>query len=214
MNEVEARGLLARARREPLAVFDSASDALERAGSDSRVRAIVLRALTVAGLMTEGAAVSTEFGEMSLVAARESGDPVLTVESILSLSTALAFGGENHRAFELLDEARRISSGNLNAEVVFQIGTLKARAGFSDEARSLYSEALPVFVESKDDESIAMTLHNRGMINLYAGDLDQALDDFLRAREIETRLGLGPAVAGVDHNIGVATALKGDLPTA
>lgn len=214
LNEVEARELLARARREPLAVFDSGDELLRRAGDDARIRAIVLRALTVAGLIAEGAVMSAEFGERSLAAARDSGDSDLVVESILSLSSALAFGGDNGRAFELLGEARGMSSGNLNAEVIFQIGTLKARAGFSDEARALYSEALPVFVEFDDDESIAMTLHNRGMINLYAGDLDQALDDFLRAREIETRLGMGPAVAAVDHNIGLATALKGDLPTA
>lgn len=214
MDELEAREVLARARREPLAVFDSGSEILRDAGDDPRIQAIVLRALTVAGLTAGGTAVSAEFGERSLAAARRSGDSDLTVESILSLSTALAFGGDNVSAFELLEEARGMSSGNLNAEVIFQIGTLKARAGFSDEARALYSEALPVFVEFDDEESIAMTVHNRGMINLYAGDLDQALDDFLRAREIESRLGLGPAVAAVDHNIGVATALKGDLPTA
>jgi tetratricopeptide (TPR) repeat protein len=208
------RELIDLAHRDPGKTLELGAAILKRPDNDPRSLALAHRAMAVASRASDSTLNSLQHARDSLAAAEKSDDETLIVESMMTLGGSLAFAGDNFAALEILEDAKNRSSGHLAAEVRFQIGTVHARIGETALARQLFSEALPVFVEAKDDQSVAMTLHNRGMINLKAGAIDEALADFQRAREIEERLGMQSALAAVEHNIGVATAYAGDLPAA
>lgn len=210
-----ARRLVAHALEDPQRVLHEADTALrESLASDHETRSLLLRALALAARTAIGADSSVEHAECSLSEARLAGSDELVVDSALTLAGSLALQGNNEGAVEVLGEAGSIARGVKAAQVRFQLGSVQARRGLSTEAHALYSEALPVLKEHNEDWFVAMTLHNRGMLSLYAGNIDEALDDFYSARDLEIQLGLEAPLAAVEHNIAAAIAASGDIPRA
>jgi tetratricopeptide (TPR) repeat protein len=159
-------------------------------------------------------AMSIRYGEQSVAHARLSGDPALVSKSLMSLAGSAALSGDNVRAIRTLDEAMLGADPYLRAEIEFQRGATIGRMGNAVGALACYSAALPVFEHEADRESQAMTLHNRAMVQISLGRLDDAEYDLLRARPMGEALGSGFLVAGVDHGLGVVAALRGDIPRA
>ncbi|MGI9609375.1 MAG: CHAT domain-containing protein, partial [Acidimicrobiia bacterium] len=81
-------------------------------------------------------------------------------------------------------------------------------------AMDAYASALPLFEEAGDQESIAMTLSNRGLLELGRLDLDNAKQDLEEALRIDTELGNEVESAAGNHNLGAVAAKRGDLPEA
>ncbi|MGH8914479.1 MAG: CHAT domain-containing protein, partial [Acidimicrobiia bacterium] len=132
----------------------------------------------------------------------------------MSLAGSMAFSGDNAGAFQILEEASELAGGLLLAEIEFQRGTLLARIGERKASLACFSRAMPIFEQHHDLESIAMTLHNRAMVQISSGDPIAAEEDLLRARAIYAEDHSDADVAYADHALAIVASLRGDLPHA
>jgi tetratricopeptide (TPR) repeat protein len=91
-----------------------------------------------------------------------------------------------------------------------QLGLLCLRTG--DVERSMEAFARAVDLLPADGEPIGTVLLNRGDVHLQRGDAQAAIDDFSAAREHLARAGgLEVLKAKVEHNLGYARLLSGDI---
>ncbi len=181
---------------------------------DHVARSMTLRALGISARLSADMTESIAYGEQSVAEAVVSGDPALRSAALMSLGGSLAFAGDTSGAFRTLDQAARYAEGLLLAEVEFQRGSVLGRLGDTTRALASFARALPVFEEHGDRESMAMTLHNRAMVQIDVGNLGDAEDDLRRARSIDALDHREIGVAGIDHGLGVVASMRGDIPLA
>jgi tetratricopeptide (TPR) repeat protein len=211
----EPRALLELAQSDPRKALEMGSTLIHRLPSgDHASRSTTLRALGIAARLGADMADSLDYGEQSVTEATKAGDGSLRSEALMSLAGSIAFSGDNLGAFRALDEAASAADSFLLAEIEFQRGTILGRMGEMTRARACYSRALPVFEDHDDRASIAMTLHNRAMVQISAGNLADAEGDLIRAREIDAQDQREVRVAGEEHGLGMVASLRGDIPLA
>ncbi|MEX2250845.1 MAG: CHAT domain-containing protein [Acidimicrobiia bacterium] len=207
--------LIDRARIHPRRTLVDGNLLLNTLGSsDHRARAIVLRALSIAGRYATTIRESISYAESAVSEAEAAADLELGARARMTLAGSLALAGENARADAVLEEASATATGLLAAEIDFQRGSVLSRMGESTRALETYGAALPVFLEHDDQESVAMTLHNQALLKLNAGDIAGAELDLRRASDLYEGIGQIVPRAFVDHNLGMVAARRGDIPTA
>jgi len=211
----DPRRLMELAQSDPAAVLELGPMVMSGLAPDNHTaRSMALRALGIAARLGADMNASLRFGEQAFAEAVAGGEPLLQSEALMSLSGSLAFAGDNSRAFQLLDQAAETASTLLLAEIEFQRGTILGRMGEALTAIAHLSKALAVFEEHSDRESIAMTLHNRGMVQIAAGSLVEAEADMRRALMIDAEDQREIGVAGEIHGLGLIASLRGEIPVA
>ena len=91
-----------------------------------------------------------------------------------------------------------------------QLGLLHMRAGDTDRAMDAFARAVELL--PADGEPIGTVLLNRGNVHLQRGEAPAAILDFSAARDHLARAGgLEVLQAKVEHNLGYARLLTGDL---
>lgn len=92
-----------------------------------------------------------------------------------------------------------------------QLGLLHMRRGDSESALAAFSSAISLI---DDDELAGRAFLNRGNLHLDVKDPRAALDDLGHARECFRRAGATETLGKVEHNLGYAHLLIGDLIAA
>jgi len=211
----DPRRLMELAQSDPATVLELGPKVISGLASDDHVaRSTTLRALGVAARLGGDMSASLRFGEQAVTEAVAGGEPVLRAEALMSLGGSLAFAGDNSRAFQMLDRAAETTSTLLLAEIEFQRGTILGRMGEAFTAIDHLSKALAVFEEHADRESVAMTLHNRAMVQIAAGSLVEAEADMRGALMIDAEDQREIGVAGEVHGLGLIASLRGEIPLA
>lgn len=207
--------LLELAQSDPRSALNRGSALLRRVPSnDHDVRSITYRALGIAARLASDMGDALDYGNRAVSEADKSGDNSLRSQAMLSLAGSMAFSGDNSGALALLDNARENADRAIGAEIEFQRGTILGRMGENRMALAAYSTALPVLEDLGDRRLVAMTLHNRAMVELSGGGLADAEADLTRALQIDHEDGRSVGVAGIEHGLGLIAALRGEIPLA
>ena len=210
-----ANSLLTVARDTPREALEAGDQLLQRLDpSDSVNRAVVFRAMAIAARSAADNTLSISYARRALIEAQVAGDLDQLTKASLTLAGSLALAGENEAALEILGIASDTADGLLAAEVDFQRGAVLGRMGELARALESYAEALPIFLLHDDQESVAMTLHNSGLVYLYRGDLTEARGTLEEALRYEILIGSAIWAASTIHNLGMVAAYGGDVPEA
>ncbi len=210
-----ARRLVTEARGSPKRVLAEGAellDALDR--TEHATRSIILRAMGLAARWAATLGDSIDYLEGAADAAGRADNPVLAAEARLSLSGSQAIAGDMTAALETLQVARSVDDPAMAARADFQLGSIHARMANRKEALAAWDQALPAFEASGDRMRQAMTLHNRGHLLVYSGDLDMAERELTLARDIFDDLGIRAEAAGAQQNLGLVALYRGDIATA
>ena len=184
------------AREAPLDALGQGRDLLESLEPlDHTRRAEVLRTMSIAARFTSTSDDSVLLARSALVEARESGFDDLLTQVSITLSGSLALAGENDEALDVLDRLAP-STEALLAEIEFQRGAVLSRIGDYGTALASYEIALSIFRASQDQESLSMTLHNIGLLNMYRNDLDVAESSLREAMDVHASDGSRRLVRG------------------
>jgi tetratricopeptide (TPR) repeat protein len=209
---MKSEEFLAMARSDPEAALRLGKSMLDSLDSDTEQRAAVYRALGIAARVAGTMAEAIAFGERAVAEAEASGDDVLNVEALVTWAGSVAMAGDTTTALRKLDDADRLHVEATKGLIWFQRGTVFTISGDTVAALDAYTRALPLFRRARDDESVSATLHNRGLLQIYAGALGKAESDLLSARTFHEKSGDFTAIAGVDHNLGLLAWYQGDIP--
>ena len=205
----EAQSLLETARRSPRDALTQGAPLLQGMDPDDHVsRATALWAIALAARSAGDNRLSISCAKDGIAEAGRAGDGELAGKISVTLSGSLALAGDNAQALEILGALLEVADGQAAAEIEFQRGAVLSRMGEMSSALRSYSVALPIFKVHRDHESIGMTLHNSGLLHVYAGELDlaqSALEDALR---IHTNLGNSAWAAAAQHNLGMVAACE------
>ncbi|SOD72365.1 CHAT domain-containing protein [Jatrophihabitans sp. GAS493] len=109
--------------------------------------------------------------------------------------------------------AEYIDHNELRALVHGNRGLLNVRAGRLVAARDELDSAVNL-LEHVSALDRCYFLSNRGIVNLYLGDLRQSEGDLTKAAELAAAAGLKEFEAGALHNLGYLSFLQGNLPSA
>ncbi|MFD6177922.1 MULTISPECIES: CHAT domain-containing protein [unclassified Isoptericola] len=124
-------------------------------------------------------------------------------------------GAERDVVLDLLDAAQVLASGARDESMVAVVqghrGLQLMRMGDLAQARAELDAAL---VGIMDERDLVPVLINRGWLCLETGELDVAVRDLERARELAHRVGETAVELMAEHNLGYARYLGGDLPAA
>ncbi len=209
------RGLVELARTDPRSALTAGAELLGSISHDEHAdRSLVLRALGIAARGGSTLSEAISFGSEAVTEAELSGENDLIAEALMTLAGSMALSGDNDRALALLERAGRVASGRVAAQIAFQKGSVLLRLGEAGPALDCYDLSLRFFKRHPDPVFEAMILNNRGMIHLRGGKTSRATDDLTRARTTYDNLGYWFEVAAVDHNLGLAAAMVGDIPQA
>jgi len=182
--------------------------------SDHETRSIVLRAMSIAARIARSMDDSVTHGRASVDEANLTHDPRLRALAMTTLAGSLAFQGRTKAALDLLDGAVAIAPRSELGIVHGQRGLVLSTRGEPDDALAAYSEALPLLEENGDPAQVAITLHNRGLLEVLRGDLVGAESDLLAARKLHIECGQTHLLVGAEHNLGLLAAYRGDIPEA
>jgi tetratricopeptide (TPR) repeat protein len=211
MDEGAAAKLLELARADPRHALEQAEKALSGAPLDDAVASIVLRAMGDAARWVRTIAASVDWLEQAVQRARSAGRPDLVREAQLTLAGSYHLGGDLAAALRTLDTAAAGASPDMLAKIEFQRATIMAREGQTDAALHAFDLALTHFEAVGDQRFAALTLGNRGMVNLERGYARAATVDLERAQQGFRRLGIAASVAWMEHNLGRAAGARGDV---
>jgi tetratricopeptide (TPR) repeat protein len=127
----------------------------------------------------------------------------------------LTLHGYPQWSMELLQELD-IEKINETAQSVacIRIGTLNKDFGKYDNALSLYKKAYEISKKNNDDNNIAASLHQIGMIYQLKGDYDAALKQYEKSLEIKEKIGDIKSASSSLHQIGMIYQYKGDYDAA
>jgi len=211
-----AEELLERARADPLQVIDEGPVLLESLPSDQfEERAIVLRALSVATRIASRVDESIGYARRAAEVAVNGDLDEQRWMALLTLAGSYAVKGDMALAMEVIDGALdQCSDPQLRARFQFQRGYVEMTEGRSLDALSDFRESLPTFEDSGDRQSVLLTLQNVGRVLVSMGDLDSADESLGRALAIASADGNRSAVAGIEQNLGLSAAYRGDIPAA
>jgi len=141
------------------------------------------------------------------------GDDELWAGAGLSMAGTLVFQGRIDDAKQLLRRCISRSSGDTHAEAIYQLGTTHAQAFEFDDALAHYDRALPLMRALDRPAWEGDLLGNRGVINIYQGNYDDAIADLDAALELQ--VDQGPALYSLQRdNKAYALQLRGDIAEA
>jgi len=168
------RGHLAEARRALEAALAASHDAptpLRRRG---------LTAAASVCLLQGDYAEATHFAELSLAAARETGEERLIANGLSNLGAIVLAAGEIERAGALLDEAvslaRTIDDTRILALALNNLGDHALTCADYGRAEPLFAESLALLQQRGDTSNVARSLFNLGAVALMTGRLADAQD--------------------------------------
>ena len=213
MDEQSAVDLVARARSEPGAGYAQLRDVLDGESSDE-ILSILLRGLGEVTRWVTTVDESAEYLERAIAHARAAGREDLVCQAMLTMSSTRLLAGDAAAAMDALEEAGRIATGRLQAQVEFQRGLVLGREGHADEALAACDRALPIFEKFGDWYFAALTRNNRALIRLERGEARSTRADLIAARDALDAGGQAASVAWLTHNLGRVAGRLGNVPDA
>lgn len=112
-----------------------------------------------------------------------------------------------------LEEAREASHPLLRADAMLNLANLRVRRQ-DPTAKDLYEEALSIYYGYNNEEGIAITLTNYGMLFHQSGRSEEALDTLTRAAGIFDSIQQTRSKGIVLHKIATVQLALGDLASA
>jgi tetratricopeptide (TPR) repeat protein len=138
-------------------------------------------------------------------------DDVLSADIDVTLAGSLAVAGRVDEGYLLVRDAGERLPDDLKPHAWVQEATFAARQGDLDGAFDLFERAELALTETGEMRWLGKLLNNRGLICVYVGQVDRAMDDLRGAIEIYSTLGSDTALAEANHNLGFANVERGDL---
>lgn len=215
-----ARDLAEQALRGYLSDPGAARDAAERAYDlakverDWPVAALAQRALgLVAGHLSDSGAAAEHLRRAVRLAIR-GGDREATAAARSDLAYVLMRQGKGRAALEQVEQARSLLPLAKSGELLMMQAMLLKSLGWWEAALDIYRQALPGVRAAGDPQVLARLLGNRGVLQLYRGQLVAAERDLLEADLLLGELGQDLHRAITLHNLGYLSALRGKVPAA
>lgn len=208
--DVRASRLLDQARSEPAEVLAKAVAVVDEL-SDSDSISVAYRALSIAARSAGTLKQSVAYAR---IAADVAERPSIRFEAEGALAGSVAMSGDVPRAMEILRSAAAEAFGTAAAKLECQRGAIATSAGDYETALQAYDKALPIFRLNEDPDSIAMVLHNQGFLLTHLDRLDEAEKVLTEVRVVEEVAGHLLEMSGVDHDLGLLAAYRGDIPEA
>ncbi|HET6874610.1 MAG TPA: CHAT domain-containing tetratricopeptide repeat protein [Acidimicrobiales bacterium] len=143
-----------------------------------------------------------------------SGDPEAAARATVSLALERIDTARFDEAIDLLDAAHRNLSGGEAARAVAQKALALQRSDRVTDALSTWDQAIDEFTRAGMPIERAVALQNRGIVQIYRGDLDAAEADLDQAGQTFRHNGQEIRAVEVVHNLGLVDARRGDLPSA
>jgi len=208
--------ILNRAWVDPRSAMDEAVSYLDSIGEvDHRERAITYRAMSLAARAINQIDESIEFARRGAEIAAVAGEEEARLLALLTLSGSLAMSGRMDEALRLIESTLETCHDRLlRAKFHHQRGVVLKNLGLLDEALGAFGRALPVFREVEDLQSVTLSLQTIGEIHTLVGRFPEAEKDLTEAMSIARQLGQNASVPGLEHNLGLLSAYRGDLPAA
>jgi predicted ATPase len=166
------RGHIAEARERLERALEAADDV------DAALRRRALTAASSMALIQGDYAAATRLGEMSLAAARETGEERLVANGLSNLGAIVLAAGDQARAGELLESAvalgRQVGDSRILAMALNNLADHALTVGDYQRAEPLFDESLNLLREHGDTANVARSLFNLGAVALRLGRIDDA----------------------------------------
>lgn len=180
-----------------------------------RDRAITLRAMSLSARFTNQIDQSIGLAERAAAAARSGGHDDLTGLALLTLSGSLAISGQTEQALSVIEAAEdETDDDEMLARLSFQKGAVLTNVGRVDESLGTFRAVLPVFRKLGDTRSLVLVLNRLGSNLVTVGGLEEAESYLREALDLAMETDDQASIPGIEHNLGVLAAHRGDLPGA
>ena len=176
--------------------------------------AMALRAVGLAARNLGDIERSLEALTQGVELAESIDDAVLAAQVQTTLGPTLLYAGRSDEAIAVLEAAAGALEGVDRAKALSQLGGVMARMTRFPEAAEILEKAAGEFEAAGDDEWLAHVLTNLGLVNAYASDLNDALRNTLRARDIYDSIGHSYRVGNTTHNLGFIAMKAGRIGEA
>lgn len=182
---------------------------------DSRNRSIVLRALSLASRHAGKLQQSIDYARRSVELAGEADLEALRLMGLLTLSGSMAIAGRITGALEIIEDTLpTIRDRHIEARFTFQRGAVLSVLDRPSEAVEAFEAVLPVFRDLDDKPALDLVLDHLGQNLTSLGRLDEAEAYLEEALVLATEMGELVSIAGIEHNLGLLAAYRGDIPSA
>ena len=145
-------------------------------------------------------------------------------ETVMRIANAIAFPGLlDIRGYwdqamkwgeRAIDAARRIDAKWHIGRFSDGTASFHRQRGNYEEARSLYEVAIGVAKELGDDQGLAASLHNLGIVAQHQGHYQKAKELYNQSLEIKRSLGDQAGIASSLHQLGIIAQLQGHYQEA
>ena len=142
------------------------------------------------------------------------GFPEAAAEARMALMGTLAYSGDYSGALREGDRAAGVLQGVARARLEMVRAKIHAHQGRLDEAVRGFQRALPVLRTAGDRLSEACAYEGRAMTHYLRGAFTASESDLRRAEALLVDLGETRRAAGTRVHLGMAVALRGDIPEA
>lgn len=185
-----------------------------RTPDEARAYAVAQRAAALA-LRSLGTPIDAERRlRRALVATRDRADAETVAEIQMTLAFILLDLGRTRSALASVDQSLGVLRGLKAARARTMRALALQRAQRPREAFAEYAAALPVLRRHHDDDWTARLKHNRALLHLELGEVEQAVKDLQWVRDHDLSEGRAVDAADALFNIGIARTLNGDIPSA
>ncbi|GIF53999.1 CHAT domain-containing protein [Asanoa iriomotensis] len=188
--------------------------AAARRSGDPAAAAITQRAWGHALLQTGEMDDAIRHLRSAITHSRRAGLTTVAGEARGKLAYALVMRGRPRQALAEVDAAVRTLTGVAADRARAQRAVILTEIGRHDEALADYQAALPGIRASGDEIAVSRLLTNRSVLHIHRYAFAAAVADLGEAEAISARLGRPLAVGIIVENLGVAEALRGDVPAA
>ncbi|WP_373312441.1 tetratricopeptide repeat protein, partial [Asanoa siamensis] len=185
-----------------------------RRSGDPAAAAIAQRAWGHALLQTGEMDDAIRHLRSAITHSRRAGLTTVAGEARGKLAYALVMRGRPRQALAEVEAALRTLTGVAADRARAQRAVILTEIGRHDEALADYQAALPGLRASGDEIAVSRLLTNRGVLHTQRYAFAAAVQDLREAEAISTRLRRPLAVGIIVENLGVAEALRGDVPAA
>lgn len=212
----EAEAALALAELEPRAGRAAATSVLAQPDVDGWPEAVSVaeRALGLSLLELHDIRAATAHLRRSVELALAAELPRRAAEARCELSRALLLGGDTEPALEQAEKATTGLQGARRARLVGRRAWMLQRLGRLQAAVEQYGAPLEALRREGDVAGRAELLHHRGRAHACLGSFGPAEDDLNEALDLFTQARAPVGAALVTHELGFASARRGDVGTA
>ena len=193
-----------------------ARDVLARADETGDVAAVSMAERTLGGVAQELHDLSGSAAHLrrAVEIADAAGLPAAAADARMALMGTLALAGEYAEALREGDRAANALRGVTRAKLELLRAKVHAHQGRLDEALQGFARALPVLRRAGDHLSEACAYEARAMTHQLRGAFAASESDLRRAEALLLELGEARRAAGTRVHLGMAVALRGDIPEA